>query len=156
MKRGIACLFLLFSSIQFVNAQRTPFMRVYNSSGKKLSKGFLFDSTDTSLILSKGNSGKKFMETPVTNIELIKTKRTISRRIVNTTLSVVGFVVVITATIASSGQNGRNYNRSGRNNSDRNSEPDKISTPPKPLNRYVVKSDPETWQKQRVLLHRLL
>ena len=156
MKGVIICLFSLFFTFQFLHAQRTPFMRVYNSSGKKVSKGFLFDTTDTSLILSKGNSGKKFIETQVGNIELIKTKRSITRRIVNTTLSVVGFAVVITAAIASSGQNGRNYNRSGRNNANENNDPNKISKPPKPLNRYVINNDQETWQKQRVLLHRLL
>jgi len=107
------------------------------------------------LILTKGTRGKKFIETQIAGIELIKTKRTTARRICNTVLSGVGFVVVITIAVASSGQkNRRNYSNSGSSSSDHGGS--NLSRPPRPLNRYWVNRNSEKWKEQRVLLNRLL
>jgi hypothetical protein len=159
MKKAILSLLLLIFLHQFLKAQKVPFFRLYNSEGKKISKGHLFDTTDTSIILSKGTSGKKFIETPITEIDFIKTNRTTAKRIVNTTLSVIGVAAIIVIAIYSLAQNDGHRNRSVRNKNtsiNKNGIQDGISKPLKPLKRYEISNNLQTWPEKRVLLHRLL
>ena len=81
---GLVLLLLLFQS---VNPQKPAFFRVYNANGKKLNKGELFQLSDTSITLTRKNI---FVETPVSQIEVIKSKRTTGHRILITTLSIAG------------------------------------------------------------------
>ena len=156
MKSAFIIFFLFFFFLQLINAQKPPYMRVYNSRGKMISNGFLFDTTDTTIILSKGSQGKIYKTTAVTQIEIIKTKRTTTRRIVNTTLSVIGVGAIIVLAIYSWARNDREYYGQRGNNKNLKGnqiEPTKHS---KPLNRYIINNDPETWEEQRILLNRLL
>lgn len=150
MKKAVIVLSLLFFTAQFPNAQQTPFLRLYNSSGKKISKGHLFDTTDISLILSKGTKGKKYVEIPVTKIDLIKTKRSTANRVLITTLKVIGVGVVVVAVLYSTRQNGLH----GRKYSNKNEMHEILK--PKPLKRYEINNDLETWKEQRIFLNRLL
>jgi hypothetical protein len=162
MKKAVIYLLFLLFLQQFLNAQQKPFLRVYSSGGKKISKGYLFDTTDTSIILSKGTNGKMFIETPVTEIDLIKTNRTVTKRVINTTLIVISVVGIIAVVIYSMTRNRCDENRNGlfRNNrgsnKTKNRDPNEISKPLHPLKRYVINSDLKIWQDQRILLNRLL
>ncbi|HKB45268.1 MAG TPA: hypothetical protein VKC90_12795 [Chitinophagaceae bacterium] len=164
MKKTFVCLFLLFFLFQFLNAQKISFLRVYNSGGKKISKGHLFDTTDTSVMLSKGTKGIMYAEIPITKIDFIKTNRTVTRRIINTTLSIIGVAVVIVAVIYNISRHDGNSNWLFNNNNNRNRNKARdidrnqieITKPLKPLKRYEVNNNLETWRAQRVLLHRLL
>ena len=162
MKRTVVFLSLSFFLLQFLNAQRFSFLRIYNSSGKKISKGHLFDTTDTSIMLSKGAKGIMYMETPITKVDHIKTNRTVTRRIINTTLSIIGVAVITIAVIYNISRRGGNSNWLLNNNRNRNKarkmdkNQNEIVKPLKPLKKYEVNSNLETWRTQRVLLHRLL
>ena len=144
-------LLLLFFSAQFTEAQEPAFFRVYNTHGKKVNKGSVFELSDTSLTLTRKNI---FVETTVPEIDIIKSKRTTGHRIMITTLKVVGVAFFLAATAFSlSGDGPRNgtINSGGKKKShDGNSKPSE--KPPRPPKKYKVNADVEKWQEQRKLL----
>jgi len=147
MIRTFTFMFFLLFLFQFSNAQKKTFLRVYTSGGKKISKGHFFDTSDTSIILKKG---KKYIETHVTEIDLIKSKRTIAGRISFTAVKIVGFSVVIVVAIYSLSRGG-NLNRRNANKTKGN----EISASLKPLKIYTINRNLDTWREQRILLNQL-
>ena len=147
--KGIIFLIFLFFSVHTIHAQKTSFLRIYNSKGKKISKGRIFQLSDTSITLTRKN---RFVETPVAEINTIKSKRTTGHRILITTLSVVS-VVAILATVAQSNQRGpANINSSSK----KTPNLPIMGKPAKPLKKYKVNNNLEDWQEQRKLLTFLL
>ena len=140
---------LLFLPFALANAQDSDFFRVYNSKGKKINKGYLFDLSDTSISLTR----KKTIieETPVSQINIIKSKRTTGHRVLVTTASIVGFVAVV-AIIASSHQHGRAPGLFNTGSGRRKKESIKPLPPPKPFKKYKVGCNTQIWQEQKALL----
>ena len=83
---------LLLSTSFVVCAQSSNFLRVFNTSGKKIGKGQLRATTDSSLILEKGN---KLMEIPVDRIGQMITKRSFGNSVLVTSLVIGGFLTTI-------------------------------------------------------------
>jgi hypothetical protein len=95
MKEIVSFIFFLFL-LQSAQAQKQNFFRVYNIQGKKVNKGAIFQLSDTSVTLTRKNI---FTETPVSQIKVIKSRRTSGHRVLVTTLSVVGVAVLFVGTI---------------------------------------------------------
>ena len=148
----IIFLLLLFFSSQLITAQKPAFLRVYNSHGKKINKGELFQTSDTSITLTRRNL---FTETPVTQIDVIKSNRTTGHRIVITTLSVVGFAVVLVSALNNTSERQR-YNNTSSNKSTGTTTVNPILKTARPLKKYKVNQDPEQWKKQRTVVNLLL
>ena len=151
MKR-IIYLLLIFFSFKSIIAQKPAFLRVYNSQGKKVNKGQLFQTSDTSITLTRRNL---FTETPVTQIDVIKSNRTTGHRIVITTLSVVGFAVVLVSALNNTSERQR-YNNTSSNKSTGTTTVNPILKTARPLKKYKVNQDPAQWKKQRTVLNLLL
>ena len=156
MKTIIVLLLLLL--IQTAEAQKTPFFRVYNAHGKKVARGNIFELSDSSVTLTRRN---RFVETPLSQIDVIKANRTTGHRVMMTTLSVVGIGLLFVGTVysLSTGRpGGGNFNprpRKSRNNDVAPShEKDRspMEKPPKPIKKYEVNADAEKWQEQKKLL----
>ena len=157
MKR-IVCLFLVFFSLQYVNAQKPTFLRLYNSNGKKINKGELFLTSDTSITLIRKNI---LTETPVSDIKLIKSNRTTGRRILTTTLNVAGVAFLLAGALYSLSRphsygNSVGNKSPGRNKSRSGYTVDPMQKTSKPLKKYKVDHNLETWAKQRKLVNQLL
>jgi hypothetical protein len=151
MKRAI-CLLFLFVTLHFVNAQKPTFLRVYNAHGKKINKGTIFETTDTSITLTRKNI---FTETPIVQIDVIKSKRTTGHRILITTLSVAGIAVLLAGAVHSLSRP-HGYYRTNTGNQVKKDPMGLRSKPPRPLKKYQVSNDTNTWRKQRILLNQLL
>lgn len=147
MKRILLLLFLL--PLAYVNAQEPTFLRVYNAQGKKVNKGYLLYLSDTSITLTRKMT--TVTETPVSQIHLIKSKRTTAHRILVTTAVVAGIAVVAAAFVVSS------KNGSGRGFlHPRGNRRKKEAVNPipiiKPYKRYKVDGNAQTWKDQRARL----
>jgi hypothetical protein len=142
---------LLFFLVQSADAQKPVFFRVYNSNGKKLNKGILFQLSDTSVTLTRRN---RFVETPVSQIDVIKSKRTTGHRVLKTALVVVGSAGFLVAAIyASNHTSPRNgYINSGANKSNPGDLKSPLHKTPRPQKKYRINRDAEKWQEQRKLL----
>lgn len=151
---GLLLLFL----VQSAYAQKPAFFRIYNANGKKVNKGNIYELSDTSLTLTRRNL---FVETPLSQIHVIKSKRTTGHRVAMTTLSVVGVAFIVAGTLFSLNNGGtRNWPLGRgpqriRKNTDtpghqKPSSP--LNRPPKPQKKYKVNADVEKWQEQRKLL----
>ena len=78
MKKSILTVLFLAIVCLTIQAQTTPFIRIYNLSGKKIMKGDLFNLTDSGLtIISEG----KNYEIPYQQIGTIKEGRSIGNSI---------------------------------------------------------------------------
>ena len=152
MKRAI-CLLFLFVTLHFVNAQKPTFLRVYNAHGKKINKGTIFETTDTSITLTKKNI---FTETTIAQIDVIKSKRTTGHRILITTLSVAGIAVLLAGAVYSlSRPHGYYHTNTGKQQNKK--DPMRLRLkPPRPLKKYQVSNDTNNWREQRILLNQLL
>lgn len=149
--RKIFFLIFLLLVAQYIEAQKPAFFRIYNSHGKKISKGSLFQLSDTSVTLTRKNT---FTEIPVSNIKVLKSKRTTAHRIVFTTLAVASVVALVAVAInANSEHRNRNFNSTSHKH---NPDLSTMGKPPKPYKKYVVNNDIETWKEQRRLLTFLL
>lgn len=148
MKR-IFCL-LLFFPLAFAYAQEPVFLRVYNADGGKINKGYLLYLSDTSITLTRKRT--IVTETPVSEINLIRTKRTTGHRILVTTAAVAGVAVLVVAFIWSGkNQSGRpGFFNSGR--SHKKKDTIKPLPPSKPLKKYRIGGNAENWQQQKVRL----
>lgn len=144
-------LLLLFGTAQFAKAQEPAFFRVYNAKGKKVNKGSVFELSDSSLTLTRRNI---FVETPVKEIYVIKSKRTKGHRIMITALKVVGGVFFLAATAYSLAQDGPHNGtiNSGANKSKSGNFKNPLHATPRPQKKYKVYADVEKWQEQRELL----
>lgn len=145
---------LLIFPLAFANAQQATFLRVYNTKGEKINRGYLFQLTDTSITLTRKR--EIFTETPVSEINFIKSKRTTGHRILVTTASVVG-VVAIVVVIVWANKNGHG-SRPGFFNSSRRKKNESVKPvpPPKPFKRYEVGGNTQTWEQQKGRLALLL
>lgn len=72
MKILLLCFVLYWVIPLDANAQRSIFLRVYDESGKKISKGHFVAATDSFLQLNRDG---KIIEIPVGNIETIRKRR---------------------------------------------------------------------------------
>src|SRR5687767_7895479 len=139
MKRAI-CLLFLFVTLHFVNAQKPTFLRVYNAHGKKINRGTIFETTDTSITLTRKNI---FTETPIAQIDVIKSKRTTGHRILITTLSVAGIAVLLAGAVHSLARPHGYYTNTDKQQTKKN--PMSLrSKPPRPLKKYQVSNDTNT------------
>ena len=78
MKKSILTTLFLAIVCLTIQAQKNPFIRIYNLNGKKIMKGNLFNLTDSSLTLL--SEGKNY-EIPYQNIGTIKEGRSIGNSI---------------------------------------------------------------------------
>lgn len=155
--RKVFFLVLLFLA-QAVYAQELDFFRVYNDRGKKLAKGNIYSFSDTSLTLTHKN---KFFETPVSQIDIIKSKRTTGHRIGRTTLIVTGFVFIVVATLVLNNDSGRQSLSLGSGKKRKpNPDPPAHITPgflpdeiPKPKKDYTVNGSEEKWKETKKALY---
>ena len=97
MKRLITFLFLASIGYQ-VCAQKTIFVRVYNLNGKKISKGFVLATTDTSLQLK--TESRDTVNLSVNSIGTIKTKRSGGRNVLMGSLVGAGAFAIFGAATA--------------------------------------------------------
>ena len=151
----IIFLLLLFFSSQLITAQKPAFLRVYNSHGKKINKGELFQTSDTSITLTRRNL---FTETPITQINVIKSNRTTGHRVAITTLSilsVVGVAILLANSLNDTNRPNGYINR-GNNKSRQTNTVNPMLKKGRPLKKYKVNQDQEEWKKQRVVLNLLL
>ena len=157
MRTLIVALLLLLS--QSFYAQKPDFFRVYDSRGKKVAKGIIFSYTDTSITLTRRN---RFFETPLSQIDLIKRKRTRGHRVAMTTLSVAGIGFIAVATLFTLNNGGTpNWTLGPRRrtipkNADTPNQQIPASSkekPPKLLKKYKVNADPEKWEETRKALY---
>ena len=146
----IIVLLLLFL-VRFAGAQKPAFFRVYNAEGKKVNKGTLYEFSDTSVTLTRRN---QFVETHLSQIDVIKSKRTTGHRVMKTTLVVVGAAVFLVATVYALAHSGQRYGNinSGADKSKSGDFKNPMGKPPRPEKKYKVNSDVEKWQEQRKLL----
>jgi hypothetical protein len=151
MKRFLNLVFL-FLLLQLNHAQKPTFLRLYDSHGKKINRGELFETTDTSLVLTRKNI---FTETPVTKINVIKSKRTTSHRILITALKIAGAAIFLVATVYNLSRPGYSYSTIDNNNKSKSQSPKKIMRTPKAEKKYEINQDAEKWKKQRALLNGL-
>ena len=105
--------------------------------------------SDTSITLTRKN---RFVETPVAEINTIKSKRTTGHRILITTLSVVSVVTILTTVAQGNQRSPANINSSSKKTPDLPI----MGKPAKPLKKYKVNNNLEDWQEQRKLLTFLL
>ena len=102
MKKSILTALFLVIVCLTIQAQKSPFIRIYNLNGKKIMKGNLFNVTDSSLTLISG--GKNY-EIPYQNIGTIKEGRSIGNSIGAASLTSGVLLGIVGATV-SNGQNG--------------------------------------------------
>ena len=142
-------LLLLFFPLAFANAQEPVFLRVYNAQGKKINKGYLFYLSDTSITLTRKRT--VVTETNVSQIHIIKSKRTRGHRILVTTASVAGVaaLVVIFVWTNKSGSGRGFFNSRGGH---RKKESIKRFPTPKPYKHYKVAGNVQNWKKQKAYL----
>ena len=145
-------LVFLFLFLQSTFAQKPTFLRLYDSHGKRIDRGELFETTDTSLVLTRKNI---FTETPVAKVNLIKSKRTTAHRMLVTTLKITGAAIFLVAAVYSLSQPRYGYSTID-NNKPRSKTPRQIMKTPKAEKKYEIYQDAEKWKKQRVLLNRVL
>lgn len=96
----ILALFLCFSISN--QAQSSNFLRVFDPSGKKIAKGHLNGTTETSLILKKGN---RTIEIPYQRIGHMITKRSFGHSVLMTSLLIGGITSTIGIVTNSSTKN---------------------------------------------------
>ena len=105
MKKSILTTLFLAIVCLTIQAQKNPFIRIYNLNGKKIMKGNLFNLTDSSLTLL--SEGKNY-EIPYQNIGTIKEGRSIGNSIGTASLTGGVLLGILGATV-SSGQNGFSF-----------------------------------------------
>ena len=151
MKRLLNLVFL-FLFLQSGHSQKPTFLRLYDVHGKKIDRGELFETTDTSLVLTRKNI---FTETPVTKVNVIKSKRTTGHRILITTLKITGAAIFLVAAVYSLSQPRYGY-RPIDNNKPKSKTSRQIMKIPKAEKKYEINQDAEKWKKQRALLNGVL
>lgn len=111
--KPVILLLLILTGLQPLQAQGIAFVRVYSPSGKKLGKGYIFKTTDSSIMLARTTRSFMNKEIPVNDIGVIKSRHTVAGRIAVTSLKVVGCAmvvgIVIVAIAASTRNNGQHY-----------------------------------------------
>jgi hypothetical protein len=138
----VAFLFLISFSLQSLSQK--PFLRIYNAGNKKVAKGHFLYTTDSSLVIT---AGKSYQQIPLSQINVIKSKRTLSNRIAMTSLKVISVALVIGLVLYTISHKHRGLGIKKRNDTSKR----KVN----PLRRYDISGDTAKWQKQRLLLHQL-
>jgi hypothetical protein len=148
-----ACLLLLSLSIQFVLAQQHRiFFRIYNANGKKIGKGFIYNMTDTSILLTKHRSSERFTEIPAASI-IIKSKRSTGHRILVITLKAIGVVTLVGIAVIYVVKSANNPHHSQSSINNKGGETQSSgSMDTKPLKKYKVGGSIEQWKTQQLLL----
>lgn len=89
----IPAFFLCIALTLHVCAQKLPFVRVFDLSGKKIAKGRIYDATDSSLLL--GKSSAKLNTISLGQIGTIKTKHSGGNNVlVGSVIGVTTFAIV--------------------------------------------------------------
>lgn len=151
MRRLVLFFLLLFGTLQFLQAQDRTFVRIYNADGKKIEKGYLYNTTDSSVILQKGNS---YVEIPAAQIDVIKSKRSITNRIFTTALKVIVMIIAIAAIIIYIAMIISHPNLDVASN-EKNSNHINIKHP-KPQKEYKINNNLDTFKTQHLLLNQLM
>ncbi len=111
--KPVIFLLLIFIGLQPLQTQGIAFVRVYSPAGKKLGKGYIFKTTDSSIMLARTTRSFMSKEILVNDIGVIKSKHSMAGRIAVTSLKVVGYAavlgIVIVAIAASTRNNGQHY-----------------------------------------------
>lgn len=151
-------IFLLLFVTQSLHAQKPDFFRVYDSRGKKVAKGNIFTYSDTSITLTRRN---RFFETPLSQINVIKHKRTTGHRIAIATLSVAGVAFIVGGAVYAISRSanwtlgpgeGRRPNKAAApKNLQKLKSP--LEKPPKLRKKYKVNGDPGKWEETRKALY---
>lgn len=144
----ICCHLLLLLCVLQLAAQRPVFLRVYNMDGKKLGRGFIFKTTDSSIMLCRRPTGNMYKEIPASSISIIKSKHSVAGRIGIASLKVIGYasvvgIVIVAAVIAAN--NPEYFSR--QNNTGTNNE----KHPPRERygisqKKYIVNGNTGNWQ----------
>lgn len=142
MKQYIFCLLLFLLSVQLVQAQNYVFIRVYNSENKKINKGHFWGTTDSSVYVYRG---KNLMEIPVNQADHIRTKRSLTHRIVVTVAAVT--VVVLFIWALASNKNGIHPLGNGSGRRDRAGN--QFYKIPR---RFHVEHERMKWREQRLFM----
>lgn len=88
------CAWLAFTLV--ANSQKTIFLRVFDATGKKIQNGFLRSVSDSSLTIQ---SAGKITEVPVSNISMIKVKRSFGHTVaISSGIGAAGFAIFGAAT----------------------------------------------------------
>ena len=111
--KPVIFLLIIFIGLQSLQAQGIAFVRVYSPAGKKLGKGYIFKTTDSSIMLARTTRSFMNKEILVNDIGVIKSKHTVAGRIAVTSLKAVGYAtvvgVVIVVIVASTRRDGQHY-----------------------------------------------
>jgi hypothetical protein len=149
-----ACLLLLSLSLQFVLAQQhRTFFRIYNADGKKIGKGFIYNMTDTSILLTKKRSSERFTEIPAALIDIIKSRHSTAHRILITSLKAIGVVTLVGIAViyVVKSANHPHYSQNSINNKGGETQ-SSGSVDIKPLKKYKVGGSIAQWKTQQLLL----
>jgi hypothetical protein len=83
MKKKFAILLIMVTTTLSIAGQKKTFLRVYDVHGRKITKGFITGTTDTSVLIGDGDLINSI---PAKKIGRIKTKRSIGHSILMTGL----------------------------------------------------------------------
>ncbi|HEX5654253.1 MAG TPA: hypothetical protein VFX58_14325 [Chitinophagaceae bacterium] len=96
--RTIITIFLLSFLTATAPAQKkASFIRVFDESGKTIQRGFLQKTTDSSLVMTVH---KKTVEIPVTQISILKLRRSFGHTVLVTSLIAAGSLAILGAATA--------------------------------------------------------
>ena len=100
MKKIIALLLIVAGIGLHVTAQKKTFLRVFDSTGKKIAKGYFAGTTDSTLLLIRDN---QVVTVPMNQINTIRTKRSAGHTIGVTTALITGVFTILFAATNSGG-----------------------------------------------------
>ena len=146
--KTISCCLLFILFTHALDAQRAVFLRVYNPEGKKIGRGFIYKTTDSTLLLSRRPNGNMYKEVPAAGISFIRSKHSVAGRIGITSCKVVGYaslvgIVIIAAAIAANNPEHFSHDGLPSNSNEKHLPPDSYG---KPLRKYTVNGSMANWQ----------
>lgn len=139
--------------MQALSAQGLVFVRLFDTTGKKIDKGYLFATSDSSITLYKGNNKQDVL---VTQLGFIKTKHSLAHRIGRVALRTAGVIAVIPAFVyifLLEFQDSDGFITYPKN---KHPNPD-AETPKKKLHKkYIINGSLKEWKAQKILLEPFL
>lgn len=146
MKRALLIIVGVFLLFQHGYPMKKQFLRVFDLHGKKIAAGFLYQTTDSSIILKRFG---EYREVPASRIGVIKTGRSTVRTVFIILLVlplIILFIIFLIDSIARSIRRG-----------DSNTHTDNNKTYEEPMpSIYEINGSMENWNKQRTILNRYL